>query len=199
MTVAAVVNILAFAENSEDAEDEHTRWVGSYYKSKEDNYSLRYALNQIDNCRAEIISYGEEKFQSAAREYMNSPRRLSEEIEALLDGTPATLPGGEAPKEEAYEEAAVGKKHPQLTHRQVLIFVNQYLNLDLKECNQTKLAELLALIMGGNPGSIRTSIKRLAALDEDTDEYKDDVRLLAELLDPLKPSLATRLRNHAEP
>ena len=61
--------------------------------------------------------------------------------------------------------------------------------------NQSQLAEFIAKVTGGNPESIRQKIIDIAKMSDYTRQVKTDAELVAKLLEPYKPKLATDLRN----
>lgn len=141
-----------------------------------------------------IARVGTEKFKAAIQAYMESDDDwLSDDIEEVLADTPAMSPS----LSEDRKEEQVGKVS-QLSNRQLMILFDLFLNkgFSTEYCNQKALATLLSRVSGRSEGSIRQKIMK--GVDYDTEEVHNDVRLLAELLEPIDSSLAEKMKNLIE-
>lgn len=133
------------------------------------------------------------KFKAAVQAYMNSDEEwLSDEIVEVLEDTPNV----QMPLPEKKEETET--KSPQLTNRQLMILFDLFLNKGFSPdyCNQDALAKLLSQVSGRSKGSIRQKIRE--GVDYETEEARNDVKLLATLLEPVDATLATKMRNLIE-
>ena len=92
------------------------------------------------------------------------------------------------------EEAAA-----QLTNRQLVMLMAGVmdLTLDAEYLNQSALARLLSAMSGRSASSLRKTINEIAAQGYDTQGARQDMLVVASLLEKLDPRLAERLRNDA--
>ena len=133
------------------------------------------------------------KFKAAIQAYMNSDEEwFSDEIVEVLEETPSV----QMPLDEKKEET--GTKSPQLTNRQLMILFDLFLNKGFSPdyCNQDALAKLLSKVSGRSKGSIRQKIRE--GVDYETEEARNDVNLIATLLEPIDAALATKMKNLIE-
>ena len=68
--------------------------------------------------------------------------------------------------------------------------------LDPSYDNQSQLADFIAKVTGGNAESIRQKIIDIAKMSDYTKQIKKDAEVVAKLIEPYKPKLATDLRNY---
>ncbi len=138
---------------------------------------------------ANIFRLGEEKFQKAVAEYMDSDEFASDDIAELLAG----LPGPRV--SDVDDRYAEGEKYDQLSNRQLMLFVDFFVNAGFKRTSETPVnvtaySRLLGLLAGRSADSIR---KKMAdGIDYDSESVKDDIKYLAELLKPVRKDLAER-------
>lgn len=133
------------------------------------------------------------KFKAAVQAYMNSDDEwFSDEIDEILEDTQNV----QMPFAEKKEETET--KSPQLTNRQLMILFDLFLNKGFSPdyCNQEALAKLLSQVSGRSKGSIRQKIRE--GVDYETEEARNDVKLLAALLEPIDATLAKKMRNLIE-
>lgn len=135
---------------------------------------------------ANIYRLGEKKFISSVIEYLESDDFISDEIDELLESVP---------QEQTAEKEDNGKTE-KLTIKQLLIFLDTFLNVGFttETTNVKAYSELVGLIAGENPGTIRSAMNRMKNVDYESDAIKEDVKYLAKLLEPVKPELANRMR-----
>ena len=67
--------------------------------------------------------------------------------------------------------------------------------LDPSYDNQSQLADFIAKATGGNAESIRQKIIDIAKMSVYTKQIKKDAEVVAKLIEPYKPKLATDIRN----
>ena len=93
-----------------------------------------------------------------------------------------------------------GEKIQQLTNRQVVIMMAGLLDISLSPeyTNQKQLAQFLSRLTGRSEQSIRQTIMSLAKTGIETPQARKDSLVAADVLEPLCPRIATRLRNDAE-
>lgn len=93
------------------------------------------------------------------------------------------------------EEAA-----QQLTNRQIVIMMTGLLDLSLSPeyTNQKQLAQFLSRLTGRSENSIRQTIMNLAKTGIETPQARKDSLIAADVLAPMCPQVASRLRNDAE-
>lgn len=145
---------------------------------------------EIRECfTANIYRLGEDKFNTAVADYMVSDVFESEEIEGLLED----LPEPQSRNEE--EKKSTDSQYEQLTNRQLMLFVDYFVNAGFKHTKDTPVnvsaySKLLGLISGKSPDSIRDKMKE--GIDYDSQSVKDDIKYLAELLKPVKKDLAEK-------
>ena len=140
-----------------------------------------------------ITRIGTDKFKAVVQDYMNSEDDwLSDEIEEVLDATP-NIQQGIPQKKEDNETKAI-----QLTNRQLMILFDLFLNkgFSTEFCNQRALATLLSRVSGRSEGSIRQKIRE--GVDYEIEDVRNDVNLLAQLLEPIDNTLAEKMRNLIE-
>lgn len=128
----------------------------------------------------------EKSFRRYAREYMESDEFLSDEIEEMLEALP---------QETENEGVEVEKKGKQLTNRQLMILFDLFLDAGFSSdyTNVSAYAKLLSLVSGNSPGSIRQKMRM--EIDYSDESVKEDLEYLAELLEPIKPEMARKMRN----
>ena len=141
---------------------------------------------------ANIFRLGEDKFKSAVAEYMESDVFESEDIVGLLEDLP------EPPSRNEEEKKSTDGQYEQLTNRQLMLFVDYFVNAGFKHTKDTPVnvsaySKLLGLISGKSPDSIRDKMKE--GIDYDSQSVKDDIKYLAELLKPVKKDLAEKFLN----
>ena len=136
---------------------------------------------------ANVYRLGEEKFRSSVIEYLESDDFISDEIDELLESVP---------QEQAIEREEDGKAK-KLTNNQLLIFFDLFLNVGFttETTNVKAYSELIGLIAGENPGTIRSAMNRMKNVDYESDAIKKDVKYLASLLERVKPELAKKMRD----
>ena len=157
--------------------------------AKKDQPSHKMEAAVLNN----ITRIGTDKFKAAVQVYMNSEDDwLSDEIEEVLDTTP-NIQQGIPQKKEDYETKAI-----QLTNRQLMILFDLFLNkgFSTEFCNQRALATLLSRVSGRSEGSIRQKIRE--GVDYEIEDVRNDVNLLAQLLEPIDNTLAKKMRNLIE-
>ena len=157
--------------------------------AKKDQPSHKMEAAVLNN----ITRIGTDKFKAAVQVYMNSEEDwLSDEIEEVLDTTP-NIQQGIPQKKEDNETKAI-----QLTNRQLMILFDLFLNkcFSTEFCNQRALATLLSRVSGRSEGSIRQKIRE--GVDYEIEDVRNDVNLLAQLLEPIDNTLAKKMRNLIE-
>ena len=157
--------------------------------AKKDQPSQKMEAAVLNN----ITRIGTDKFKAAVQVYMNSEEDwLSDEIEEVLDTTP-NIQQGIPQKKEDNETKAI-----QLTNRQLMILFDLFLNkgFSTEFCNQRALATLLSRVSGRSEGSIRQKIRE--GVDYEIEDVRNDVNLLAQLLEPIDNTLAKKMRNLIE-
>jgi len=147
----------------------------------------------LERFTSNIARLGEGNLRTAIADYMESDVFLSDEICDYLQGLPNPLKLSE-PNEKKGNKDVV----EQLTNRQLMILFDLFFNKGFSTdyCNQKALATLLSRVSGHSEGSIRQKIRE--GVDYDTEEAKNDVRLLAELLKPIDESLSEKMKNLIE-
>lgn len=95
------------------------------------------------------------------------------------------------------EKSASRKRTDGLTISQQVLLFSELLGVGLDPSfnNQSQLAEFIAKVTGGNPDSIRQKIIDIAKMPEYTKQVKKDAEVVAKLIEPYKPKLATDIRN----
>ena len=157
--------------------------------AKKDQPSQKMESAVLNN----ITRIGTDKFKAVVQDYMNSEDDwLSDEIEEVLDATP-NIQQGIPQKKEDNETKAI-----QLTNRQLMILFDLFLNkgFSTEFCNQRALATLLSRVSGRSEGSIRQKIRE--GVDYEIEDVRNDVNLLAQLLEPIDNTLAKKMRNLIE-
>ena len=157
--------------------------------AKKDQPSQKMESAVLNN----ITRIGTDKFKAVVQDYMNSEDDwLSDEIEEVLDATP-NIQQGIPQKKEDNETKAI-----QLTNRQLMILFDLFLNkgFSTEFCNQRALATLLSRVSGRSEGSIRQKIRE--GVDYEIEDVRNDVNLLAQLLEPIDNTLAEKMRNLIE-
>lgn len=140
-----------------------------------------------------LARVGTDRFKVAVQAYMDSEEDwLSEEIEEVLDSIP-TIPSNQPEG----KDGGAGKTS-QLTNRQLMILFDLFLNKGFSPeyCNQKALATLLSKVSGRSEGSIRQKIRD--GVDYEIEDVRNDVNLLAQLLEPIDASLAEKMKNLIE-
>ena len=141
---------------------------------------------------ANIYRLGEDKFNSAIAEYMESDVFESEDIEGLLEDLP------EPPSRNEEEKKSTNGQYEQLTNRQLMILFDLFLSkgFSTEYCNQNALATLLSRVSGRSMGSIRQKIRE--GVDYEVEDVCNDVNMLAQLLEPIDDSIAEKMRKLIE-
>ena len=141
---------------------------------------------------ANIYRLGEDKFNTAIAEYMESDVFESEDIEGLLEDLP------EPPSRNEEEKKSTDGQYEQLTNRQLMILFDLFLNkgFSTEYCNQNALATLLSRVSGRSMGSIRQKIRE--GVDYEVEDVRNDVNMLAQLLEPIDDSIAEKMRKLIE-
>lgn len=95
------------------------------------------------------------------------------------------------------EKSTSRKRADGLTIGQQVLLFSELLGVGLDPTydNQSQLAEFIAKVTGGNPDSIRQKIIEISKMSDYTRQVKTDAELVAKLIEPYKPELATDLRN----
>lgn len=139
---------------------------------------------------ANIYRLGEEKFKASVCEYLESDDFYSDEIDELLD---------KIPFHETVETKDAGK-NDSLSLRQLLILLDVGFDIGFthETTNVNAYSKLIALMIGGKPGSIRSTMNRLKNIDYSSKDVKEDVRYLASLLEPVKEELAIKLKKQID-
>ena len=134
-----------------------------------------------------IYRFGEDRFQTFIKNYIDGDDFYSDEIDILLE----TIP------QEQIAEKKELVNHNKLTIRQVLIFLDTFLNVGFttETTNVSAYANLISLITGEDQGSVRSAMNRMKNIDYDAHEIKEEVRYLASLLEKVKMELANRRRD----
>ena len=137
---------------------------------------------------ANIYRLDEDKFYSAVAEYMDSDVFESEDIEGLLEDLPEPTSRNEE------EKKSTDGQSEQLTNRQLMILFDLFLNkgFSTEYCNQNALATLLSRVSGRSMGSIRQKIRE--GVDYEVEDVRNDVNMLAQLLEPIDESIAEKMR-----
>lgn len=135
---------------------------------------------------ANIYRLGEDKFKAGINEYLKGQDFISDEIEELLDSIPHV----------EINEPKDNTKGEKLTLRQLLILLDVFLNVGFttETTNVSAYSRLVAMISGGNAGSIKTAMNRMNNINYDSREICEDVKFLASLLEPVKVELANKMR-----
>ena len=109
-----------------------------------------------------------------------------------------SLPRGHVPmlvksKTHSTNDLAAG-----LTNKQLVILFESLLDVPLSSqyTNIKAFARLISRVSGHSEGSVRTCIN--GGIDYDKSSVKNDVEVVASLLDTVKPKLAQMLRNNVE-
>lgn len=133
-----------------------------------------------------IYRFGEDRFQTFIKNYIDGDDFYSDEIDILLE----TIP------QEQIAEKKELVNHNKLTIRQVLIFLDTFLNVGFttETTNVSAYANLISLITGEDQGSVRSAMNRMKNIDYDSHEIKEEVRYLASLLEKVKMELANKMR-----
>ena len=141
---------------------------------------------------ANIYRLDEDKFYSAVAEYMDSDVFESEDIEGLLEDLPEPTSRNEE------EKKSTDGQSEQLTNRQLMILFDLFLNkgFSTEYCNQNALATLLSRVSGRSMGSIRQKIRE--GVDYEVEDVRNDVNMLAQLLEPIDDSIAEKMRKLIE-
>ena len=141
---------------------------------------------------ANIYRLGEDKFNTAVAEYMDSDVFESEDIEGFLEDLP------EPPSRNEEEKKSTDGQYEQLTNRQLMILFDLFLNkgFSTEYCNQNALATLLSRVSGRSMGSIRQKIRE--GVDYEVEDVRNDVNMLAQLLEPIDDSIAEKMRKLIE-
>lgn len=146
-------------------------------------------IEMRESFTANIYRLGEDKFNSAVAEYMDSDVFESEDIVGILEELPVPAIRNEE------DEKSTDGQYEQLTNRQLMLFVDYFVNAGFKHTKETPVnvsaySKLLGLISGKSPDSIRDKMKE--GIDYDSQSVKDDIKYLAELLKPVKKDLAEK-------
>ena len=119
---------------------------------------------------------------------MDSDVFESEDIEGLLEDLPEPTSRNEE------EKKSTDGQSEQLTNRQLMILFDLFLNkgFSTEYCNQNALATLLSRVSGRSMGSIRQKIRE--GVDYEVEDVRNDVNMLAQLLEPIDESIAEKMR-----
>lgn len=136
-----------------------------------------------------IWRLGDDAFKKCVMEYMQSDVFLSDEMEEMLKGLPEPS--------FVVEREHNTKNGEQLTIRQIVILFQHLLNvaLDSTYTNISAFSRLIEKVSGYS--SVRTSILQ-GNFDYDTDAVKNDIEVVAKLLDNINRDnnkIADNLRN----
>ena len=137
---------------------------------------------------------GEEKVQARMRAYMEGEEWISDDIVGMLESLPEeNVSMAVEDKTDSTKGGAAG-----LTNRQLVILFESLLDVPLSSqyTNIKALARLISKVSGHSEGSVRTCIN--SGIDYDRAPVKNDVEVVAGLLDAVKPELAQMLRNSVE-
>ena len=96
------------------------------------------------------------------------------------------------------EKKSTDGQYEQLTNRQLMILFDLFLNkgFSTEYCNQNALATLLSRVSGRSMGSIRQKIRE--GVDYEVEDVRNDVNMLAQLLEPIDDSIAEKMRKLME-
>ena len=139
---------------------------------KEDEYEL---LTKAEQIIAETLQKRSEE---------PAPKAIVEVPQAVKTEAPQAVS-----EEEAKEEEVKG----QLTNSQLVLLFQSILNLNLLATNRNALSRLIAAVSGRSADSIRQHTKR--EINYDSEKVKQDVEVVANLLNELAPAIARRMRN----
>ena len=142
-----------------------------------------------EHLTSNIYRLGEDVFSSAVEAYMDSDEYVSDDIEKLLDELPLT-------QVEVADDDEQEASMPRLTNQQLALLMDFFINAGFKNTPYTPVtvdayAKLLSMISGRSAESIR---KKMGTIDYDAPRVKVDIKKLADLLDPINPELANKLR-----
>ena len=142
-----------------------------------------------EHLTSNIYRLGEDVFSSAVEAYMDSDEYVSDDIEELLDELPLT-------QVEVADDDEQEASMPRLTNQQLALLMDFFINAGFKNTPYTPVtvdayAKLLSMISGRSAESIR---KKMGTIDYDAPRVKVDIKKLADLLDPINPELANKLR-----
>lgn len=146
----------------------------------------------MERFTANLARLGEERLAETVMAYIESDVFLSDEIDDLLQSLPNPIKPHDAVEKSSNDTV------DQLTNRQLMILFDLFLNKGFEPdyCNQKALSTLLSRVSGRSPGSIRQKIRE--GVDYDSEDVKNDVRLLADLLNPIDETIAEKMRNLIE-
>lgn len=142
----------------------------------------------------ELWRIGEEKIRARINAYMEGEEWISDDITDMLEG----LPREENTVLPVEIKTASIKGGSELTNRQLIILFESLLDVSLSSqfTNIKALARLIAKVSGHSEGSIRTYINQ--GIDYDSASVKNDVEVVATLVEAVKPKIAKTLRNNVE-
>lgn len=88
---------------------------------------------------------------------------------------------------------------PQLTNRQLVILFTALmdLSLDSEKLSKTGLSRLLSAVSGRSQEGLRKTIQEVSKNGYETPEARQDVLLVANLIENMAPRLANKLKNDA--
>lgn len=138
--------------------------------------------------------YGEEKLKDYLEAYMESEEEwISDDINDHLSALPKL--SNEGAKE---KEPSKNNEQSQLSNRQLILLFENFMNVPLtpEYTNINALAKLISHVSGRSQGSIRQKIRE--GFDYDSEAVKEDVRLLADLIEPISHEKAESLRKNIE-
>lgn len=147
----------------------------------------------------EVWRLGEDKVKARIQAYMEDEEEwISDEITEMLE----SLPDDERVMSDELQATGVQPKilkgDSQLTNRQLVILFECLMGVTLnaQSTNIKALSRLLSKISGHAEGSIRALINN--GVNYDSKQTMDDVKKLAELLNPIQPTLAEKLLNNID-
>lgn len=142
----------------------------------------------------EVWRLDEDKVKARIQAYMEDEEEwISDDIADMLEN----LPDDKLALEEECKTKPT-KDGSQLTNRQLVILFECLLDITLNAqyTNIKALSHLLSKVSGNSEGGIRTLIYK--GVDYEAKQTIDDVKLLAELVNPIQPKLAEKLRNNID-
>ena len=122
------------------------------------------------------------------RQEEHAPKAIVEVPQAVRTEAPQAVITEEA-EEEPEEEGTNG----QLTNSQLVLLFQSILDLNMFATNRNALSRLIAAVSGRSADSIRQHTKR--EKDYDSKKVRQDVEVVANLLNDLAPAIARRMRN----
>ena len=154
----------------------------------EENCSFLFALREKFTSNLYIL--GEDRFKEAVNDYIYSDNFISDDIDELLNNVP------QKGNSEDIISSKTNSSNESLSLRQLLILLDVGFDIGFttETTNVSAYAKLIAMMIGGNPGSIRTTMNRMKNIDYSSKGVKEDVKYLIQLLEPVKVDLAIKLK-----